>query len=111
VQYHATLDRTFFALSDPTRRSILERLGGGPATIGELAEPFGLTLNGVRKHIGILEDVDLVVTAKVGRARQCQLGPAQLQDATHWIDAYRRAWESRLDRFGAHVEARHATRG
>jgi DNA-binding transcriptional ArsR family regulator len=111
VHYHATLDRTFFALSDPTRRSILERLGGGPATIGELAGPFGLTLNGVRKHIGVLEDVDLVITAKVGRTRRCQLGSAQLQDATHWIDAYRRTWEARVDRFGAHVEARHVTRG
>ena len=106
VHHDATLNRTFFALSDPTRRSILERLAGGPATIGELAEPFGLTLNGVKKHVGILEDVDLVVTAKVGRARECQLGPAQLQEATGWIDAYRRAWERRLDRFGAYVEER-----
>jgi DNA-binding transcriptional ArsR family regulator len=100
----ATLDRTFFALSDPTRRSILERLSSGPATIGELARPFDLTLNGVKKHIGILEDVDLVVTAKVGRARECRLGPAQLENATSWIDEYRRAWQSRLDRFGAYVE-------
>jgi DNA-binding transcriptional ArsR family regulator len=67
------------ALSDPTRRRILERLAGRPASIGELAEPFGLTLNGVKKHVGILEEVDLVVTAKVGRARECQLGPAQLE--------------------------------
>jgi DNA-binding transcriptional ArsR family regulator len=101
---NATLDRTFFALSDPTRRGILERLGRGPATIGELAEPFGLTLNGVKKHVGILEEVDLVVTAKVGRARECQLGPAQLVDATKWISNYRRTWQRRLDRFGAHVE-------
>jgi uncharacterized protein YndB with AHSA1/START domain len=70
------------ALSDPTRRSILERLGRGPATIGQLAEPFGLTLNGLKKHVGILEDVDLVITNKVGRARECRLGPAQLQGAT-----------------------------
>jgi DNA-binding transcriptional ArsR family regulator len=104
VHYNATLDRTFFALSDPTRRSILERLGRGPATIGELAQPFGLTLNGVKKHVGILEEVDLVVTAKVGRARECQLGPAQLQDATEWIDDYRRTWQHRLDRFGSFVE-------
>jgi DNA-binding transcriptional ArsR family regulator len=104
VPYHTTLDRTFFALSDPTRRGILERLGRGPATIGELAEPFGLTLNGVKKHVGILEEVDLVVTAKVGRARVCQLGPAQLEDATEWIDDYRRTWQRRLDRFGTHVE-------
>jgi DNA-binding transcriptional ArsR family regulator len=106
VQHNATLDRTFFALSDPTRRSILERLGRGPATIGELAEPFGLTLNGVKKHVGILEDVDLVVTAKVGRARECHLGPAQLQDATRWIDEYRQLWEGRVGRFGDYVEQR-----
>ena len=104
MHYNATLDRTFFALSDPTRRGILERLGRGPATIGELAQPFGLTINGVKKHVGILEEVDLVVTAKVGRARECQLGPAQLQDATGWIEDYRRTWQNRLDRFGSFVE-------
>jgi DNA-binding transcriptional ArsR family regulator len=104
VHYSATLDRTFFALSDATRRGILERLGRGPATIGELAGPFGLTLNGIKKHVGILEEVDLVVTAKVGRARECRLGPAQLEDATSWIDDYRRAWQRRLDRFGSYVE-------
>jgi DNA-binding transcriptional ArsR family regulator len=106
VQHNQTLDRTFFALSDPTRRSILERLAAGPATLGDLAEPFGLTLNGVKKHVGILETVDLVITAKVGRARECRLGPAQLEDATAWIEAYRRAWERRLDRFGTYVEDR-----
>ena len=104
VQYHTTLDRTFFALSDSTRRGILERLGRGPATIGELAEPFGLTLNGVKKHVGILEEVDLVVTAKVGRARVCQLGRTQLDGAAEWIDDYRRTWQRRLDRFGTYVE-------
>ena len=104
VHHNATLDRTFFALSDPTRRRILDRLGDGPATIGELAAPFGLTLNGIKKHVGILEEVDLVVTAKVGRARECRLGPARLQDATDWIEGYRRTWERRLDRFGAYVE-------
>jgi DNA-binding transcriptional ArsR family regulator len=104
VHYNATLDRTFFALSDPTRRGILERLGRGPATIGQLTKPFGLTINGVKKHVAILEEVDLVVTAKVGRARQCQLGPAQLEDATSWIDDYRRTWQRRLDRFGSYVE-------
>lgn len=107
---NATLDRTFFALSDPTRRGILERLGRGPATIGELAEPFGLTINGVKKHVGILEEVDLVATEKVGRARECQLGPAQLEDATSWIDDYRSTWESRLDRFGSYVEENHPGR-
>jgi DNA-binding transcriptional ArsR family regulator len=98
------LDITFFALSDPTRRRILELLAADPATIGELAEPFGLTLNGVKKHVRVLEDADLVITKKVGRTRECRLGPAQLRDAARWIEEYRNAWQARLDRFGAHVE-------
>jgi DNA-binding transcriptional ArsR family regulator len=106
VHYTGPLDRAFFALSDPTRRRILELLSDGPATISELAEPFGLTLNGVKKHVGILEDVELVVTEKVGRARECRLGPAQLQEVTGWIEDYRRSWQRRLDRFGAYVEER-----
>jgi DNA-binding transcriptional ArsR family regulator len=100
----STLDGTFFALSDPTRRGILERLGRGPATISELAKPFGLTINGVKKHVGVLERADLVVTEKVGRARHCRLGSGSLAEATEWIEAHRRAWESRLDRFERHVE-------
>ena|SRR5947207_13278238 len=111
VQHNGTVDRTFFALSDRTRRGILERLGGGPATIGELAEPLGLTLNGVKKHVGILEEVELVSTRKVGRARECRLGPAQLEEAMDWIDEYQRIWKSRLDRFGDYVEARKPERG
>src|SRR5919197_3786233 len=110
VHYTATLDRTFFALSDPTRRTILELLAARPATIGELAEPFGLTLNGVKKHVRVLEEADLVITEKVGRARECRLGPAQLQDAARWIEEYRHAWQGRLDRFGAHVEQRKTER-
>jgi DNA-binding transcriptional ArsR family regulator len=110
VHYSSTLDRTFFALSDPTRRRILERLGGGPATLGELAEPFGLTLNGVKKHVRVLEDAELVITEKVGRARECRLGPAQLQDAAGWIEDYRNAWHARLDRFGTYVEQTNAQR-
>ncbi len=98
------LDRTFFALSDPTRREILDRLADAPATLSELAAPFGLTLNGVKKHVGILEDVELVVTAKVGRARECRLGPAQLDDVARWIEEHRRAWRERVDRFGDFVE-------
>ncbi len=103
-----TLDRTFFALSDPTRRGILDRLAGGPASIGELAAPYGLTLNGVKKHVGILEEVDLVITTKVGRVRECRLGPAELHDVTRWIDSYRKALERRLDSFAAYVETRNA---
>ncbi len=104
VHDDVTLDRTFFALSDPTRRQILDRLARAPATLSELAEPFGLTLNGVKKHVAILEDVELVMTAKVGRARECRLGPARLDDAAQWIEHYRLSWQRRLDRFGSYVE-------
>jgi hypothetical protein len=76
-----------------------------------LAAPFGLTLNGVKKHVGVLEEVRLVITTKVGRSRECQLGPAELQDVTRWIDSYRRALERRLESFGAYVEARTASDG
>jgi DNA-binding transcriptional ArsR family regulator len=106
VQHNGSLDRTFFALSDRTRRGILERLGQGPATLSELAVPFGLTLNGVKKHIAILEEVDLVSSTRVGRARECRLGPAQLEEAAQWLQAYRRTWQGRLDRFADHVEDR-----
>ena len=100
-----TLDATFFALSDSTRRGILERLGRGPATLSQLAEPWGLTLNGIKKHVGILELAGLVETEKVGRARECRLGPATtLGEAGEWIEAHRRAWEGRLDRFESFVE-------
>jgi DNA-binding transcriptional ArsR family regulator len=101
---YTSLDRTFFALSDPTRRGILDRLAHAPSTLSDLAAPFGLTLNGVKKHVRILEEVDLVVTAKVGRTRQCRLGGAHLDDAAGWIDAYRASWEQRLDSFAAYVE-------
>jgi hypothetical protein len=85
-------------------------IGRGPATIGELAQPFGLTINGVKKHVGILEEVDLVVTAK-GRARpRVPARSRQLEDATEWIEDYRRTWQRRLDRFGSYVERKEAGR-
>jgi DNA-binding transcriptional ArsR family regulator len=100
-----TLDVTFFALSDPTRRGILERLGRGPATLSQLAAPAGLTLNGIKKHVGILELASLVETEKVGRVRECRLGSATtLGQAGEWIEAHRRAWEGRFDRFERFVE-------
>jgi DNA-binding transcriptional ArsR family regulator len=104
VQYEATLDRTFSALSDPTRRDILERLGRGPATISELAEPFGMSLTGLKKHVRVLEEAELVSTRKVGRARECRLGPGRLEDATEWIEAHRKRWERRLDRLEGYIE-------
>jgi DNA-binding transcriptional ArsR family regulator len=96
VQYPA-LDRTFSALSDPTRRDILDRLGRGPASIGELARPLGMSLTGMKKHVQILERAELVTTEKVGRTRHCRLGPEHLEDAVQWIRLYRRRWERRLD--------------
>jgi DNA-binding transcriptional ArsR family regulator len=100
------LDRTFAALSDPTRRAMLERLSAGPATISELAKPAGISLPGVLKHVRILEGAELVTSEKKGRSRQCRLGPAQLDDATAWIDWYRNRWNSRLDRLEAYIDKR-----
>ena len=98
------IDRTFNALADPTRRSVLERLGRGSATITELAEPFGISLTGLKKHVQILEDAELVTTAKVGRARLCSAGPRRLDDVQEWTELYRRMLEERLDRFGELIE-------
>jgi DNA-binding transcriptional ArsR family regulator len=109
VQY-SHVDRTFGALADPTRRRILERLGRGSATISELAEPFGISLTGMKKHVRVLEDAELVTTAKVGRVRRCELGPRRLEDVQAWIDAYRRMLDERLDRFGELLERRKESR-
>jgi DNA-binding transcriptional ArsR family regulator len=98
VQYQ-TVDRTLAALADPTRRGILERLGEGTATISELAEPFEMSLTGMKKHVRLLEDAELVTTVKVGRARLCSLGPRRLDDLEQWIDTYRGMLNQRLDRF------------
>jgi len=104
VQYQPALDRTFTALADPTRRGILERLGQGSATITELADPFGMSLTGLKKHVRVLEDAELVTTEKVGRARRCSLGPQHLEDAQLWIESYQRMLDDRLDRFGELLE-------
>jgi DNA-binding transcriptional ArsR family regulator len=99
VQYQE-LDRTFAALSDPTRRQMLQRLGAGSATISELAAPFAITLTGAKKHVRVLEEAQLVSTQKVGRSRRCELGPRRLDDAHDWIETYRRTLDERLDRLG-----------
>jgi DNA-binding transcriptional ArsR family regulator len=104
VQYQQELDRSFAALADPTRRSILQRLGRGSATITELAEPFEMSLTGLKKHVRILEDVGLVRTEKTGRARRCSLGPRRLDDAQLWIETYRSMLDGRLDRLGELLE-------
>jgi DNA-binding transcriptional ArsR family regulator len=107
VQYPQTdpsIDRTLSALSDRTRRSVLERLGKGSATITELAEPFGISLTGMKKHVHVLEEAGLVNTEKVGRARHCSLGERRLDDIEEWIGIYRRMLDERLDRFGELLE-------
>lgn len=98
------LDRSFAALSDPTRRGVLERLGRGDASISDLATKFDMTLTGMRKHVHVLEGAELVSTVKVGRVRQCRLGPRRLEDETAWITKYRQTLESRLDSLGEFLE-------
>lgn len=114
VQYQAAesapaLDRSFSALADPTRRAILTRLGQGPATVGQLAEPAGITLTAIQKHIHVLEDAGLVATSKVGRTRQCRLGQERLEDASTWITFYQQLWERRLDGLDAFFTLRRGT--
>ena len=105
------LDRVFASLADPTRRGILVRLGEGPATVGELAEPTGMTLTGMKKHVQVLEDAGLVVTEKVGRSRQCRLGAAPLDDAMAWISFYQRLWARRLDGLDVFLTLQDDTKG
>jgi DNA-binding transcriptional ArsR family regulator len=98
VQYQAALDRSFAALSDPTRRAILLRLGRHPqATISELADVYEMTLTGLKKHVHVLEEAGLVATEKVGRVRHVTLGPRRLHDVTKWVESYRTMLEQRLD--------------
>jgi DNA-binding transcriptional ArsR family regulator len=103
VQY-APIDRTWGAIADPTRRQILDRLARGPASISQLAQPFGMSLTGMKKHVQVLEDARLVVTEKVGRTRHCRLGPERLDDAFNWIGFYRDQWDRRLDGLEAYFE-------
>jgi DNA-binding transcriptional ArsR family regulator len=105
VQY-LQIDRTFAALADPTRRGVLEHLARRSATITELAQPVGISLTGMKKHVRVLEDAQLVSTEKVGRARRCSLGPRRLDDVQEWIETYRRMLDERLDRFGELLERR-----
>lgn len=104
VQYSPQLDSAFGAIADPTRRGILERLGRSSAAISELASDFEMTLTGIKKHVQILETAGLVTTAKIGRVRRCALGPRGLNDASAWIDEYRRMLEDRLNRLEDFLE-------
>ena len=105
VQYRPTrLDSSFGALSDPTRRGILEQLGRADASITELAERFHMTLTGMKKHVGVLEQAGLVTTEKIGRVRMCRLGPRRLEEETAWLERYRQHWDERFDELDKVVE-------
>jgi len=105
VQYFGTgFDASFAALSDATRRGVLERLGRADASITDLAEKFHMTLTGMKKHVGVLEQAGLVITEKVGRVRTCKLGPRRLDEETAWIERYRELWASRFDELDEVIE-------
>ena len=104
VQLSSRLDTAFAALSDPTRRGILQRLGRGDASISELAESHRMTLTGMKKHVQILEGAGLLTTEKVGRVRHCRLGPRRLEDETTWIEKHRQMVEARFDRLERFLE-------
>jgi DNA-binding transcriptional ArsR family regulator len=105
VQYtNANLDATFAALADVTRRGVLEQLGHAEASITDLAEKFNMTLTGMKKHVGVLEQSGLVMTRKVGRVRTCKLGPHRLEEATAWIGKYRQLWAERFDELDRVIE-------
>jgi DNA-binding transcriptional ArsR family regulator len=98
VQYSQTrFDASFAALSDATRRGVLEQLGRADASITVLAENFHMTLTGMKKHVGVLEQAGLVTSEKVGRVRTCKLGPRRLQEEAAWIEKYHQLWSARFD--------------
>ena len=105
VQFNRTrLDDAFAALADPTRRGILERLGHADASISDLAEQFRMTLTGMKKHVGVLEQAGLVTTEKVGRVRTCRLGARRLDEEAAWIETYRQLWDARFGELDEIVE-------
>jgi DNA-binding transcriptional ArsR family regulator len=105
VQYSvAYLDASFAALSDATRRGVLEQLGHADASITDLAQKFRMTLTGMKKHVGVLEQAGLVTTEKIGRVRNCKLGVRRLEEEALWIERYRQLWEARFDELDKVVE-------
>jgi DNA-binding transcriptional ArsR family regulator len=105
VQYSkARLDASFAALSDATRRGVLEQLGRAEASITDLAEKFNMTLTGMKKHVSVLEQAGLVTTEKAGRVRTCKIGPRRLEEETAWIERYRQLWDARFGELDEVVE-------
>ena len=99
-----TLDRTFGALADSTRRALLRRLSEGDATVGELAKPFDISRPAISKHLRVLEYAGLVRRARDGRLSRCALEAQPMRDAAEWVDGYRRFWEAQLDSLARYVE-------
>lgn len=105
VQYTSShLDTSFAALSDSTRRGVLEQLSREEASISDLADRFRMTLTGMRKHVGVLEQAGLVVTEKVGRVRTCRIGARRLQEAEAWIERYHQLWDARFGELDQVIE-------
>ena len=105
VQYTQThFDASFAALSDVTRRGVLEQLGRADASITDLAGKFHMTLTGMKKHVGILEQAGLVTTEKIGRVRTCKLGVRRLEEEAAWIERYRQLWSARFDELDNVIE-------
>ena len=105
VQYtNAHLDASFAALSDVTRRGVLEQLGSAEASITDLAAKFNMTLTGMKKHVDVLEHAGLVTTEKIGRVRTCKIGPRRLEEEMAWIEKYRQLWTARFDELDMVVE-------
>jgi DNA-binding transcriptional ArsR family regulator len=100
------LDRTFTALADPTRRAILVRLARGPATVGELAQPFAMSLPAISRHLKVLTEAALIDNRREGKGRRCQLRPEGLGSARDWLDFQRRFWSGSLDRLETHLKTR-----
>src|SRR4029079_18024488 len=105
VQYLSLrLDASFSALSDSTRRGVLEQLGREEASITDLADRFNMTLTGMRKHVGVLEQAGLIVTEKVGRVRTCRIGARRLEDVAAWIERYQQLWDARFGQLDPGIE-------
>jgi len=99
------LSRTFAALADPTRRAILTRLAEGDATVGELAEPFSMSMQAISKHLKVLEDAGLLSKGRDAQRRPCRVQPGTLATAMDWLEEHRTMWEDRLDRLDLHLRA------
>lgn len=99
-----SMDLTFAALSDPTRRAILARLAAGDASVGEVAEPFDMSLPAITKHLNVLENAGLITRRREGRMRRCHLSPQPMREAAEWISTTREFWEGQLDRLSAYLD-------